>query len=120
MAKQTLPTNFKDDILNASMNGKRRYRMTQNSDGTVSFEDVTTYDQVGSNFGAGQINATNTAVNAAADASKVIDSLDSIVANTQKGYMSGALALKEVNSSLANGNVQFRVENGKLQYRINV
>ncbi len=100
MAKATLPVNFQDDILNASMNGKRRYRMTQNSDGTVSFEDVTDYDQVGNNFGGAQINQTNAAVNASVDASKIIDSLDAIAANTQKDYMAGALAVKELNNSL--------------------
>lgn len=100
MAKNVLPVNFQDDILNASMNGKRRYRMTQNSDGTVSFEDVTDYDQVGNNFGGAQINQTNTAVNASADASKIIDSLDAVAANTQPGYMAGALAVKELNTGL--------------------
>ena len=59
----TLPVNFKDDILGASMNGKRRYQLISNSDGTYSLEDVTEYTQEGSNFGAAQINATNTAVN---------------------------------------------------------
>lgn len=59
----TLPVNFKDDILDASMNGKRRYQLISNSDGTYSLEDVTEYTQKGSNFGAAQINATNTAVN---------------------------------------------------------
>ncbi len=103
MAKQTLPVNFKDDIMNASMQNKRKYRLINNTDGTVSLEDVTTYDQVGSNFGAGQINATNTAVNAAADASKIIDSLDAIAANTQKGYMAGALAVKDLKKSVADG-----------------
>ena len=34
MAKQVLPTNFMDDILNESMNGKRRWIITQNDDGT--------------------------------------------------------------------------------------
>lgn len=63
MAKSTLPVNYQDDILNNAMGGKRRYKMINNSDGTVSLEDVTTYDQVGSNFGAGQMNATNQAVN---------------------------------------------------------
>ena len=43
MAKQTLPVNFKDDILNSSMGGKRRYNLIQNSNGTVSLEDVTSY-----------------------------------------------------------------------------
>lgn len=105
MAKATLPTNFKDDIMNASMNGKRRYRMTQNADGTVSFDDATTYDQVGNNFGGAQINQTNTAVNASADASKIIDSLDAIKANTQAKYMAGALAVKELNNNLGGNNL---------------
>lgn len=64
MAKATLPENFKDDVLASSMGGKRRYNLIHNSDGTVSLEDATTYTQVGSNFGAAQVNATNTAVNA--------------------------------------------------------
>lgn len=100
MAKENLPVNFKDDILDKKMGGKRRYNMIQNSDGTVSFEDVTDYTQVGSTFGASQINATNEAVNNAADASKIIDNLETIKANTQSGYIAGALAVKELNSNL--------------------
>lgn len=100
MAKNTLPTNFKDDILNASMNGKRRYNLIQNSDGTVSLEDASTYDQVGSEYGAGQVNAVNKAVNESADAGKIIDDVDDISAVTKEGYIAGALALKEVNNSL--------------------
>lgn len=100
MAKANLPVNFKDDILKENMNGKRRFNMIQNGDGTVSFEDVTDYTQVGSTFGAAQINATNTAVNNAADASKIIDSLETIKANTQSGYIAGALAVKALNSNL--------------------
>lgn len=100
MAKANLPVNFKDDILKENMNGKRRFNMIQNSDGTVSFEDVTEYTQVGSTFGAAQINATNTAVNNAADASKIIDNLETIKANTQSGYIAGALAVKELSSNL--------------------
>ncbi len=102
MAKANLPVNFKDDILKENMNGKRRFNMIQNNDGTVSFEDVTDYTQVGSTFGAAQINATNEAVNNAADASKIIDSLETIKANTQSGYIAGALAVKELNSNLGN------------------
>lgn len=100
MAKANLPVNFKDDILKENMNGKRRFNMIQNGDGTVSFEDVTDYTQVGSTFGAAQINATNTAVNNAADASKIIDNLETIKANTQSGYIAGALAVKELSSNL--------------------
>lgn len=100
MAKANLPVNFKDDILKENMNGKRRFNMIQNSDGTVSFDDVTDYTQVGSTFGAAQINATNEAVNNAADASKIIDDLDTIKANTKAGYIAGALAVKALSSNL--------------------
>lgn len=58
-----LKTNYVDDVLNASVNDKRKYRMVQNADGTVSFDDVTTYTQNGDSFGAKDINDTNTAVN---------------------------------------------------------
>lgn len=64
MPKPTLPENFQDDVLAASMGGKRRYRLIHNSDGTVSLEDATTYTQVGSNFGSSQVNNISKAVNA--------------------------------------------------------
>lgn len=106
MAKANLPVNFKDDILKENMNGKRRFNMIQNSDGTVSFEDVTDYAQVGSTFGAAQINATNEAINNAADASKIMDDLDTIKANTQPGYIAGALAVKKLNSNLGKNEIK--------------
>lgn len=114
MAKNILPVDFKDDIMNSSMDGKRRYKLIQNSDGTYSLEDVTTYDQVGSNFGAGQMNATNAAVNAAADANKIIDDIDTIRAVTQEGYIVGALALKQVDDSLGEQPTFVYDENGKI------
>ena len=55
MAKQTLPTNFVDDILSSSMGGKRKFTITDNGDGTYSIEDVTEYTQIGSDFGASQM-----------------------------------------------------------------
>jgi len=57
-----LQTNYKDDILNSSMSGSRRYSMTNNSDGSVSLTDTTTYDVVGNEFTAADINTTNAAV----------------------------------------------------------
>lgn len=57
-----LLTNFKDDIL-ASSNSKRKYNMIHNSDGTVSFEDVTVYSQQGSEFGAKEVNEEREAIN---------------------------------------------------------
>lgn len=93
MAKQTLPTNFQDDVLN-EVNPKRKYKMIMNDDATVSFEDVTEYDQVGSNFGAAQVNETNTAVNESADKSDIIDSTADVLANTASGKIASALAVK--------------------------
>ena len=58
-----LKTTYKDDLLDTSVNEKRKYNMIQNADGTVSFEDVTTYSQIGDSFGAADINATNNKVN---------------------------------------------------------
>lgn len=100
MAKQQLPTNFKDDILATQMAGKRRYRIIQNDDGTVSLEDVTDYSRVGNDFGSAQINATNMAVNESFDKNKVIDSLDDIAANESAGYAAGALAVRELNGNM--------------------
>ena len=63
MAKPVLPTDYKDDVLNPSMNGKRKYNKVQNPDGTFSLEDVTQYDQIGSTFGAKQLNGIGEAFN---------------------------------------------------------
>lgn len=51
-----LKTNFQNDILGSSMNGKRRYREVPNSDGSISLDDVSTYEQIGSDFGAAEMN----------------------------------------------------------------
>lgn len=101
MAKQTLPVNFKDDILNSSMGGKRRYNLIQNSNGTVSLEDVTSYTQVGSDFGAAQMNQTNKAVNESCDKANVIDDLDDIMANQASGMIAGAKAVATLNADLS-------------------
>lgn len=99
MAKQELQVDFKDDVLQAAMAGKRKYRVIQNEDGTISLEDVTEYSQVGSNFGASKMNATNMAVNESLDKNKVIDSLSDIEANEVPGYAAGALAVRELNGN---------------------
>ena len=101
MAKQVLPTNFVDDILATSMGGKRRFNLIQNDDGTYSLEDVTDYTQTGSDFGAGQMNATNQAVNESCDKANVIDDLDDIIANHANGMIAGAKAVAKLNADLA-------------------
>lgn len=56
-----MKTDWKDDIFE----GKRRYNMITNSDGTVSFEDVTEYTQQGDALGANELNAIGAEVNEA-------------------------------------------------------
>lgn len=55
----TLRTDYQDDVFE----GSRKYTMVTNTDGTVSFVDVTEYTQVGSTYGAAEINAQNDTIN---------------------------------------------------------
>lgn len=50
-----------------------------------------------------------------ADKSKIIDNLDDIAANTQTGYMAGALAVKELNQNL--GGYKFDIIDGIPSYK---
>lgn len=60
MAWTNLPTDYQDAV----WNGNRKYKMINNSDGTVSFEDVTKYSQKeNSFFGANEANAMNAGMN---------------------------------------------------------
>ena len=58
-----LKVDYKNDILASSMDGKRQYTMIENQNGTVSFEDVTEYDQEGDTLSAGDFNTTNAEIN---------------------------------------------------------
>lgn len=58
-----LKTNYQDDVLDSTMNGKRRYNLINNSDGTVSLEDVTDYTQIGDDFSAKDLNGITEEVN---------------------------------------------------------
>jgi hypothetical protein len=57
--KMILKTDYKD----AMYDGARKWRITQNSDGTSGIADETSYTQEGDRFGANDINSTNTAIN---------------------------------------------------------
>ena len=103
MAKQVLPTNFMDDILNESMNGKRRWTITQNDDGTYTLEDATTYDQLGNTFGQAQVNAMNKAINESVDQARVIDDYKTLAAVNQNGFVPGAKPVAQLISELGAG-----------------
>lgn len=57
-----LRTDFKDSVLKDTT-GNKKYKMTNNSDNTVSFTDVTEYSQEGSSYGAKEINEEREAIN---------------------------------------------------------
>ena len=63
MSIQELSTDFKDDVLDTVENENRKYQMTYNTDGTVSFTDVTKYSQNGSLFGAKEVNEEREVIN---------------------------------------------------------
>ena len=90
-----LSTNFKDDIL-ADSNDRRKYTQINNSDGTISLQDSTAYKQVGSQYGAKEVNEEREAINNIY-ANKLV-SLDEIDLVTEEGYFVDAKAVKELNS----------------------
>ena len=92
-----LSTDFKDDIL-ASQNSKRKYTQVNNSDGTVSFQDSTAYSQVGSSYGAKEINEEREAINNIY-ANKLV-TLDEIDLVTEPGFFVDAQVVKELNSNI--------------------
>ena len=107
-----LSTNYMDDILAESMNGKRKYRITR-ADGSfeeVTLEDISEYEQRGSVFGAGDINRTNQAVNEKFDSGDVVDPMETTV----PGFAADALAVKnqfnEQNKKFGNGVLTYNAE----------
>lgn len=97
MSTTPFDTNFKDDIL-ASSNAKRKYQMTYNDDGTVSFQDVTAYSQMGSAFGAKEVNEERAAINKI-NSDRIV-TLDEIDLVTEPGFFVDAMAVKQLNRKL--------------------
>ena len=63
-----LKTDYKNDILDESMTSRRRYKIINNDDTTVSFVDQTVYTQKGDFLDAGDLNLMNENINALNDA----------------------------------------------------
>lgn len=88
-----LKTNYVDDVLDTTKNQLRKYQQIQNDDRTVSFVDVTEYTQVGTPFGAKDINDTNAAINdvngklSTATEAIVHDNITGIFTYTRIGYI---------------------------------
>ena len=77
-----LRTDYKDDLLDTSVNTQRKYRQVDNGDGTVSFVDETVYAQNGDTFGASEVNQIHAAVNLVND-SLTLDYSNSSVSDLQ-------------------------------------
>lgn len=92
-----LSTNFKDDIL-ADSNDRRKYTQINNSDGTISLQDSTAYKQVGSQYGAKEVNEEREAINNIYT-NKLV-TLDEIDLVTEPGFFVDAQAVKELNSKM--------------------
>lgn len=106
-----LSTNFKDDIL-ADSNDRRKYTQINNSDGTISLQDSTAYKQVGSQYGAKEVNEEREAINNIY-ANKLV-SLDEIDLVTEEGYFVDAKAVKELNSKIKNFNTDKTLWSGSV------
>lgn len=106
-----LSTDFKDDIL-ASQNSKRKYTQVNNSDGTVSFQDSTAYSQVGSSYGAKEVNEEREAINNIY-ANKLV-TLDEIDLVTEPGFFVDAQVVKELNSKIKNFNTDKTLWSGSV------
>lgn len=82
MIMADLKTNYVDDVLDTTKNQLRKYQQIQNDDGTVSFVDVTEYTQVGTSFGAKDINDTNAAIN---DVNRKLSQAPVLIATSTSG-----------------------------------
>lgn len=90
---EDLKTSYLDDILSATMGGKRKFRLTK-ADGSaeeVTIEDISEYDQVGSTFGAGDLNNICDTVNNKFYSDDVVDPMVA----TEEGFAADALRTKE-------------------------
>lgn len=101
MAWTKLPTDYQDAV----WNGNRKYKMITNSDGTVSFEDVTEYSQKeNSFFGADEANAMNAGMN------ELAENMESVATNAQLAKTSAETATSKAtaaaNSATAAANSQ--------------
>lgn len=102
-----LRTNYKDDVLDTSLNEKRKYRMITNDDGTVSFEDVTEYLQVGDSFGSVDINKTNEEIE---NVKKEVDTK----LPKSGGQITGKITTSDNASYETNGNIFSSIYGGNL------
>lgn len=63
ITNEELKVDYKDDILDESMIGRRKYKLINNEDGTISIVDETSYTQRGDFLSAEDLNKINESIN---------------------------------------------------------
>lgn len=131
---EKLKTSYTEDQLDISQNTKRKYNVTKNPDGTESFDDVTEYTVKGDKFGAGDINATNAAVNDINDRMEIIRETltagatsvtiedDRITTDSALSFFSSIYNVNPTDVSVANGSVTltFKAQTADMEVGVRV
>lgn len=96
-----MKTDWKEDILAPSMQGKRRYHVYENEDASISLIDSTEYDQVGDVFGATELNQIGEEIN------NTVDMLTSAVQTAQASSESAQESAERAMQGTPEGYAQF-------------
>ena len=91
-------TDYVNDILAAAMDGKRQYQMINNPNGTVSFVDVTQYDQNGDILSAGDINGIDTQINV--NTANIATNAENITKNNNQINLISGFTPRDITSEL--------------------
>ena len=99
----SLPTNYQNEIINQQMANRRQYQIIENDNGTISFIDVTVYDQEGSLFDADDINAITSQININIENISILENmLNTGVVNGIKGSAESDFRVGQVTLTAAN------------------
>lgn len=90
----SLKTTYKDDVLDTAENTRRKYRIIENNDGTVSLEDATEYITLGDVFSGKDINKTNEEVN------KNTSDISELNSKMESQYISNVDVLEKVRENI--------------------
>lgn len=93
-------TDYKNDKLLVAENTKRKYKVTENSDGTVSLEDVTSYEVKGDSFGADEVNAIHEELNSTSE--KIEEAVSTINQSLTLDFSNASEDVQNVNTLLQN------------------
>lgn len=115
MAIEKLQTDYVTETIAGTVQ-KRKYKIINNSDGTISLEDVTNYVQKGSDFDADDINKINGTINKIIDAVETVE--ESGAGSGGDGYSPTATVTKSGNTATIsitdkNGTTSATITDGK-------